>query len=314
MFQEEYSLTWQNYSDHLRTVLKELMNNEEFSDVTLVTEDKKQIKANIHVLSACSPLFKDILNKEKGSSTLMYLRGIQHSELESIIQFIYLGEATLHEERMDEVLAVAKSLEIKELYNAEAVANIEAEEKLFESSSESEPSETTVKLNLEQLLKTSDPDQVQSQSKHSKRKGEVRKRYKCGQCPNAYLLGSSLWRHNRSAHLGVRYPCDQCDYQATLKQRLTVHIQSRHDNIKYACDQCDYQATNKYNLTVHIQSIHDNIKYACDQCDYQATNKHGLTVHIQSRHDNIKYACDQCDHQATQKGHLNIHKKRKHKL
>ena len=47
----------------------------------------------------------------------MYLRGIQYSEMESIIQFIYLGEATLYEERTDEFLAVANSLEIKELYN-----------------------------------------------------------------------------------------------------------------------------------------------------------------------------------------------------
>ena len=56
--------------------MKELMMNEDFSDVTLVTKDKKQIKANINILSACSPIFKDILKKEKVSSTVMYLRGI----------------------------------------------------------------------------------------------------------------------------------------------------------------------------------------------------------------------------------------------
>ena len=31
--------------------MKELMMNEDFSDITLVTEDKKQIKANISVLT-----------------------------------------------------------------------------------------------------------------------------------------------------------------------------------------------------------------------------------------------------------------------
>ena len=30
-------------------MMKELMMNEDFSDVTLVTEDKKQIKANINI-------------------------------------------------------------------------------------------------------------------------------------------------------------------------------------------------------------------------------------------------------------------------
>ena len=69
------------------------MMNEDFSDVTLVTEDKKHIKANINVLSTCSPVFKDILKKEKNSNQIMYLRGVQLSEMESIMQYIYLGEA-----------------------------------------------------------------------------------------------------------------------------------------------------------------------------------------------------------------------------
>ena len=71
MHQDKYSLTWHAYSDHLKNMMKELMMNEDYSDVTLVTEDKKQIKANIHILSACSPVFKDILKKEKNSSVIM---------------------------------------------------------------------------------------------------------------------------------------------------------------------------------------------------------------------------------------------------
>ena len=101
MDQEKYSLTWHTYSDHLKSMMKELMVNEYFSDVTLITEDKKQIRANISVLSACSPVFKDVLKKEKNTNQIMYLRGIQYSEMESIMQFIYLGEATFYEERMD---------------------------------------------------------------------------------------------------------------------------------------------------------------------------------------------------------------------
>ena len=125
MHQEKYNLTWHSYSDHLKTMMKELMMNEDFADVTLVTEDKKQIKANTSILGACSPVFKDILKKENYSSQIMYLRGIQFPELESIMQFIYLGEATFYEERMDEFLAVAKSLEIKDLCNAETDSNDE---------------------------------------------------------------------------------------------------------------------------------------------------------------------------------------------
>ena len=94
MKQEKYSVSWHSYSDHLKIMMKELMMNEDFSDVTLVTEDKKHIKANINILSACSPVFKDILKKEKNSNQIMYLRGIQFSELESILQFIGCSQVT----------------------------------------------------------------------------------------------------------------------------------------------------------------------------------------------------------------------------
>ena len=59
----------------------------------------------------------------------MYLKGIQYSEMESILQFIYLGEASFYEERMVKFFAVAKSLEIKELCYAETETNDEPEVK-----------------------------------------------------------------------------------------------------------------------------------------------------------------------------------------
>ena len=62
MHQGKYSLTWHTYSDHLKSMMRELMVNEDFSDVTLVTEDKKHIRANVNILSAFSsilPLGRD---------------------------------------------------------------------------------------------------------------------------------------------------------------------------------------------------------------------------------------------------------------
>ena len=47
--------------------MKELMMNEDYADVTLVTEDKKEVKAHMNILSACSPVFKNILKKEQNS-------------------------------------------------------------------------------------------------------------------------------------------------------------------------------------------------------------------------------------------------------
>ena len=90
--------------------MKELLMNEDFADVTLVTEDKKQIKANVHILSACSPVFKELLLlDEKNNQPIIFLKGVKYEELEAILQFIYLGQATFHEERVSKFLEAASS-------------------------------------------------------------------------------------------------------------------------------------------------------------------------------------------------------------
>ena len=63
MHQENYSMRWHTYSDHLRDMMKELMMNDDFADVTLVTEDKKHMKAHKNILSTCSFVFKVIFQQ-----------------------------------------------------------------------------------------------------------------------------------------------------------------------------------------------------------------------------------------------------------
>ena len=305
MHPEKYTLTWHTYSDHLRSMMKELMMSEDFSDITLVTEDKKQIKANINILRSCSPVFKDILKKEQNSNQIMYLRGVQFTELESIMQFIYLGEATFYEERMDKFLAVAKSLEIKELCNAQTEVNDEPDDGPSTNDQDTptemveEPTVISDEMNLQRL-------------KRQRRGVNINGSYECDQCHKAYSGQSGLWHHKQSVHQGVKFACDQCDQQFTQQIGLTRHIQSKHEGIKYACNQCDYKATLQANLTMHIQSKHEGIKYACNQCDYQPANQGNLTRHIQSKHEGVKYACDQCDFQSNWKQPLTEHIRSKH--
>ena len=127
--QEKCTLTWQTYSDHLREAMREMMTTSEFADVTLVTDDKQQIRAHRNILSAVSPVFKEILQLDGiNSNSVIYLRGIQHSEIALIMQYIYLGEARLHKERVSEFLMVSKNLEIKELSTSVENKNEESNE------------------------------------------------------------------------------------------------------------------------------------------------------------------------------------------
>ena len=220
--QEKYSVKWHSYSDHLRSMMKELMMNEDFSDVTIVTEDKKRIKANMNILSSSSPVFKDILKKEKQSSQIIFLRGIQYSEMESIIQFIYLGEATLYEDRTNEFLSIAKLLEITALCQTETETNDELDDEAL-------PLDINVSDEEVQITKKS--------TQESRSDVSVRK-YECKQCHKSYSSSGALSNHRRSAHLGVQYECDQCDFQASRQDTLVVHIQSKHEGIKHPCSEC----------------------------------------------------------------------------
>ena len=106
MNQEKFNLTWHSYTDHLREMLNDMMSSDELTDVTLVSEDKKKFRAHKVVLSASSSVFKSIISDTNLFSPIIYLRGIQSFEIESILQFIYLGEATFYQERMNEFINV----------------------------------------------------------------------------------------------------------------------------------------------------------------------------------------------------------------
>ena len=318
MYQEKYSITWQTYSDHLKGMMKEFMMNEDFSDVTLVSEDKKQIKANINILSLCSPFFNDFLKKDKNFSPIMYLRGVQYSELESIMQFIYLGEATFYEDRMEEFLAVAKSLEIKQLCDFESnnkiQPNIHPSQNDQDNLIELVEDQADISDNeIEEVMGKNEYDQCHM---NLNKRAQVHEgvKYECDHCDYQTSTQLHYFTHIQSKHDGIKYDCDQCDYKATSKLNISRHIQSKHEGIKYNCDQCNYKATRKDNLVTHKQSKHEGIKYNCDQCDYQAARKDNLVIHKQSVHEGVKYGCVHCDHQYKYKSDLNKHIQSKHKV
>ena len=165
------------------------------------------------------------------------------------MQFIYLGEATLYEERMNEFVSVAKSLEIKEICTAETKT---------ETNDDDEPSPSNPEASTynsgEQTLRSNHLMNQAPRSKIRVRKDVVRVKgkYECDQCDKTYTSILGLQYHKQSAHEGVRYACDKCDHQATQQCDLRRHIESKHEGIKYACDQCDYQATQQSHLKIHL--------------------------------------------------------------
>ena len=86
----KFSLSWSEFDSTVINTFKNLLSDKHFTDVTLVSEDGKQVKAHKVVLSSCSPFFNKVLLETPHQQPLIFLKGIKHSELLAIVQFIYL--------------------------------------------------------------------------------------------------------------------------------------------------------------------------------------------------------------------------------
>ena len=274
-----------------------------YSDVMLVSDDQIQFNAHKIVLSACSPVFKKIIERSSNHHPLIYLRGIQSYEIESIIQFMYHGEGKCYYERMRELLKVAQDLEVKNISDGVELPSEEAEETVEENAPEMDNEESFFKESSGQAGIICQRSQMSS-----------KKSSQCPECGALYSERSNMLRHYRSKHEGVKYSCAQCGQQFSQQSTVQKHIESVHEGVKYPCPQCDYQASEKCSLQAHIQSIHEGIKYPCNQCDYQATQRGNLQTHIQIKHEGVKYPCNHCDYQANRKHLLWRHLKNQHEL
>ena len=199
------------------------MTSWDFADVTLVCDDKKKIRAHRNILAACSPVFKDILQIE--NSSIIYLKGINLSEMEAILQFMYLGEATFLKEKMNLFLDVARTLEIKEL-NKEEVSE---EERCVEEYSSVNDQNKENDLQWEEHKVMSSPKQKSpTQSRVRNTVANVKGQYTCYDCAKTFRGKSGLDQHYNAVHEGITFDCSYCDYKATLKGNLKRHIVRNH--------------------------------------------------------------------------------------
>ena len=112
---EKFDLKWNDFQMTISQYFKLLRDEKDFFDVTLVTDDHQQFKTHKIVLSACSGFFKPILKANVHSHPLIYLSGVDSSNLQLILNYIYEGEVQLYQEQLDLFLNVAQKLQISGL-------------------------------------------------------------------------------------------------------------------------------------------------------------------------------------------------------
>ena len=88
---EKFCLRWNDFETNISSAFQEIREEKEFFDVTIATEDN-QVEAHRVILSACSPFFRQILNRTHHHHPLLYLKGVRFDDLSAVLNFMYHGE------------------------------------------------------------------------------------------------------------------------------------------------------------------------------------------------------------------------------
>ena len=112
---EKFCLKWNDFQENVSNTFESLREDNEFSDVTLACEDGQQIEAHRVILAASSPYFQNLLRRNKHAHPLIYMRGIEFTDLKAIVDFLYLGEANIYQENLEIFLKIAEELNLRGL-------------------------------------------------------------------------------------------------------------------------------------------------------------------------------------------------------
>lgn len=123
---QAFCLRWNNYQSNLTSVFEQLLQNEQFVDVTLSC-DNISIKAHKVVLSACSPYFTALFNENPCKHPIIIMRDIKFTELKSIVEFMYRGEINVCQDQIAPLLRIAELLKIRGLADVSTDHKVEVE-------------------------------------------------------------------------------------------------------------------------------------------------------------------------------------------
>jgi len=275
---EKFKIAWNAFSWHRKEHLRNLLETHEFSDVTLITDDNHHYNVHKFVLSACSPVFRKIFLSNHLNS-LIYLRGIYHIELESILQFIYLGETTFSREKIDELLSVAKSLDITEIGES-----ITEEDEIYEQDNDTEdPFVKDEPVTVDETIVSADTaSDEDSKDINRSLRISLKKNHKtiCKVCNQEFNNREERDKHAEETGHHLQFSCGICGQSFKQKIHASRHEAQIHsEEMPYKCSRCDKKFKNEFSWKRHQENdaIHHMTKkiiyHECEVCGKQFDKK-----------------------------------------
>ncbi|KYN34067.1 Protein tramtrack, beta isoform [Trachymyrmex septentrionalis] len=114
LLSKEFSLRWNDFCNNLTSGFLSHLNENNLVDVTIAVEGQL-LAAHKLVLSVCSPYFKNIFKENPCQHPVIILKDVKHTEVISLLKFMYQGEVNIKQDDLSTFLKVAQMLQIKGL-------------------------------------------------------------------------------------------------------------------------------------------------------------------------------------------------------
>jgi len=263
-------------SDFSRIFKEYLSEEKDFVDVTLACDGNLQIRAHKVILSTGSLFFRDILANMKHPEPFIFLSGVQMSDLQRIIEFIYTGETSIPEDQIEIFLNTARTMQISGLEKASIVNNANNDEgtrnidkttdidntELYDADSESEESGIEKEIVVVKKRDTSvhDNEEVLVNKCNEEPEGGVPPKAEkvdgikcdCISCGKTRIRKPEVKRHaDFLSSRGSNHPCTLCIKILKSRTELREHVKSTHsENLN--CSACGRKRMTQKQLFDHM--------------------------------------------------------------
>ena len=225
---EKFSLKWNDFQSNVSRTFGQLRSEEEFFDVSLVSDDQKMLSAHKLVLSASSPYFKHILTTNKHSHPLLCLDGVSSAELQCVLDYIYQGEVQIYQEQLDRFLVVAQRLQLEGVTCQDDGQEREINETIEDIVNE--VPEETIETRRKEEKKTKTEEEINQQLSEYVIRGEDGL-YSCGYCDKSGGKNFYNMRNHVEIHIeGLSFPCQSCAKTFKTRNILARHKHFHHSN------------------------------------------------------------------------------------
>ena len=207
------------------------------------------MEAHRVVLASSSPVFENILKRNKHTHPLLYMKGMKSGDLLAILDFLYCGETNVYQENLDSFLSIAEELQLKGLMGK----SVQEENMHLHPSEFVIPQDASFKVE-QTMTKFSDILSVESTSKDSLAGTAVVTNEVSGddiQKLDEQIFAMMTKGSRKNAQGKSLYVCHACGKESVQSQ-MKDHIEANHlEGISLPCNYCDKIFRSRH-ITYHL--------------------------------------------------------------